>query len=147
MPDPHGPYRNNRFRLEIDGVDRAGFSTANLPENSTEAIEYREGDEKRPTPRKLTSLNSYGNLTLEGGTARDAMALFEWRKQVENGKLEDARTTIAVNLLNEEGGTGARWEFRNAWPRQYDAPDLDASGNEVAIESIEIVHEGMERKQ
>lgn len=147
MPDAHGPYRNNRFVLEIDGVARAGFSTANLPENSTEEIEYREGDEKRPTPRKLSSLNSYGNLTLEGGTARDAMALFEWRKLVENGKVDEARTTIAVSLLDEEGSTGARWEFRNAWPRQYDAPDLDGSGNEVAIESVEIVHEGMERRQ
>lgn len=147
MPDTHGPYRNNRFTLEIDGVARAGFSTANLPENSTEVIEYREGNEKRPTPRKLSSLNDYGTLTLEGGTARDAKALFDWRKLVEDGKMEEARTTVAVLLQDEEGQMGARWEFRNAWPRQYDAPDLDATGNEVAIESIEIVHEGMERKQ
>lgn len=147
MPDSHGPYRNNRFMLEIDGVNRAGFSTANLPENSTEVIEYREGNEKRPTARKLSSLNDYGTLTLEGGTARDAKALFDWRKLVEDGKVDEARTTVAVLLQDEEGQTGARWEFRNAWPRQYDAPDLDATGNDVAIESIEIVHEGMERKQ
>jgi len=147
MPDTYGPLRNNSFLLEIDGVARAGFSTANLPENSTEVVEYREGNDKRPTVRKLSSLNSYGNLTLEGGTARDAMALFEWRKLVEDGKVDEARTTIAVVLYDEESSPKARWEFRKAWPRQYDAPDLDATGNEVAIESIEIVHEGMTREQ
>lgn len=147
MADQHGPLRNNRFQLEIDGVARAGFSTANLPANSNEVIEYREGNDKHPTVRKLTSLNEYGNLTLEGGTARDAMALYEWRKLVEQGKLEEARTTIAVVLHDEEGQSQARWEFRNAWPREYDAPDLDGTANEVAIESLEIVCEGMERKQ
>jgi len=147
MPDAGTPLRNNRFMLEIDGVERAGFSTANLPSSSTEVIEYREGNEKRPTVRKLTGLNSYENLTLEGGTARDAMALYEWRKQVEDGKIDAARTTIAVVLHDEEGSPGARWEFRKAWPTSYDAPDLDATGNEVAIESIEIAHEGVERVQ
>ncbi|WP_380677731.1 phage tail protein [Salinigranum sp. GCM10025319] len=147
MPDTHGPLRNNRFLLEIDGVARAGFSTATLPSNSTEVVEYREGNEKRPTPRKLSGLNSYENLTLEGGTARDAMALFEWRKLVEDGKVDDARTTIAVVLYDEEGSPSARWEFRNAWPSNYDAPDLDGTANEVAIESVEIVHEGMQRVQ
>jgi phage tail-like protein len=147
MPDSHAPYRNNRFLLEINGVARAGFSTVNLPSSSTEAIEYREGNEKRPTPRKVSGLNSYDNLTLEGGTARDAKALFDWRKKVEDGKVDDARTTIAVVLQDEEGNPGARWEFRNAWPSQYDAPDLEATGNDVAIESLEVVHEGMTRVQ
>lgn len=147
MVDSSGPLRNNRFMLEIDGVERAGFSTVNLPANSTEVIEYREGDEKRPTPRKLTGLNSYDNLTLEGGTARDAKALFDWRKKVEDGKIDDARTTIAVVLHDEEGGASARWEFRKAWPSNYDAPDLDATANEVAIESLEVVHEGAKRVQ
>jgi phage tail-like protein len=75
------------------------------------------------------------------------MALFEWRKLVEDGKVDDARTTIAVVLYDEEGSPSARWEFRNAWPSNYDAPDLDGTANEVAIESVEIVHEGMQRVQ
>jgi phage tail-like protein len=50
-------------------------------------------------------------------------------------------------LQDEEGNPGARWEFRNAWPSQYDAPDLEATGNDVAIESLEVVHEGMTRVQ
>ena len=144
MPDRHGPYRNSRFLLEIDGIVQAGFSQCTIPETSTEPIEYREGNEA-PTVRKLGSLVSYGNLTLQWGTTPDSTELFEWRQLVEQGNLDEARRNIAVIVLDEEGEAGARWEFRNAWPQQYDAPDLDASGNEVAIESREIAHEGMER--
>lgn len=144
MPDRYGPYRNARFLLEIDGVAIAGFSSCSIPENSTETIEYREGDDP-PTPRKLWSLNSYGNLTLEKGTTDDSVALYEWRKLVEQGKMKEARRNVAVVVRDEEGSGGPRWEFTKAWPRQYSAPDLDASGSDVAIESIEIAHEGMER--
>lgn len=146
MPDRHGPYRNVRYLLEIDGIAVAGFSQCSLPENSTEAVEYREGND-RPTVRKLWSLNSYGTLTLEKGTTEDSMELFEWRKLVEQGQVDEARRNIAVVVLDEEGESGPRWEFRDAWPTQYDAPDLDASGNEVAIESMEFDHEGMERTE
>lgn len=144
MADRHGPYRNTRFLLEIDGVSIAGFSTCNIPENSTEVVEYREGNDP-PHNRKLTSLNDFGNLSLEKGITDDSIALYEWRKLVEQGKLSEARRAIAVVVLDEEGSPGPRFEFKQAWIRQYTAPDLDASGGDVAIESMEIVHEGMER--
>lgn len=144
MPDRHGPYRNARFLLEFDELVKAGFSSCNLPENSTEAVEYREGND-RPTVRKLWGLNDYGTLTLESGATEDSLELYEWRQQVEQGNLDAARQDIAVIVLDEAGNPGLRWEFRKAWPSNYDAPDLDASGAEVAIESLEIEHEGMER--
>jgi len=144
MPDRYGPYRNARFLLEFDDLVKAGFSTCTIPENSTEAVEYREGNDS-PTTRKLWGLNSYGTLTLENGVTDDSLELFEWREQVEQGKLDDARQDVAVVVLDEEGNPGPRWEFRRAWPTSYDAPDLDASGGDVAIESIEIEHEGMRR--
>lgn len=144
MPDRHGPFRNVRYLLEIDGIAVAGFSQCGLPENSTDVVEYREGSD-RPTVRKLWSLNDYGTLTLEKGSTGDSLELFEWRKLVEQGQVDEARRNIAVVLLDEEGEPAARWEFREAWPTQYGGPDLDATGNEVAIESLEIDHEGMER--
>lgn len=144
MPDRHGPYRNNRFLLELNGTIQAGFNQATIPETTTEPIEYREGTDG-PTMRKLAGLTSYGNLSLQWGTTPDSTPLFDWRHQVEQGQLDDARRDIAVVLLDEEGNNAARWEFTNAWPSQYDAPDLDASADEVAIESMEIAHEGMVR--
>ncbi len=144
MPDRHGPYRNARYLLEFDDLVKAGFSSCTIPENSTEAVEYREGTDP-PTMRKLWGLNDFGTLTLESGVTDDSIELFEWRQQVERGNLDEARQSIAVIVLDEEGNPGPRWEFRRAWPTAYDAPDLDASGSEVAIESLEIEHEGMER--
>lgn len=144
MADRHGPYRNTRFLLEFDDLVKAGFSNCTLPENSTDPVEYREGTD-RPTMRKLWGLNDYGTLSLESGVTEDSMELYEWRELVQQGNLDDARQDIAVIVLDEEGNPGARWEFRKAWPSTYEAPDLDAEGAEVAIESMEIEHEGMER--
>lgn len=144
MPDRHGPLRNTRYLLEIDGIAKAGFSEVTIPEANTETVEYREGTDP-PTVRKLSTLAAYGNLTLKWGVTTDAIELFEWWQLVERGNTDEARRPIAIVLLDEEGSPGPRWEFTNAWCRQYEAPDLDAAGNEVAIESMEIVHEGMER--
>jgi phage tail-like protein len=135
------PHRNFRFRLEIDGIQQAGFSEATVPDMSTDVVEYREGNEIT-TPRKLPGLNKYGNLTLKWGIT-DSMELYKWRQQIVDGTI--ARKNIAVVLIDEAGADKARWEFVNAWPSKYDAPDLNATGNAVAIETLEIVHEGMKR--
>ena len=63
---------------------------------------------------------------------------------VEQGKMKDARRNMAIVLMNEEGNPAARWEFTDAWPSKYDAPDLNAKGTDVAIETLEIVHEGID---
>lgn len=143
MVDRKDPYRNSRFLLEIDGIVQAGFSDVTIPDISTDPIEYREGNEDT-TVRKLPGLTKYGNLTLKWGIT-DSMELFEWRKQVIQGKTSDARKNIAVILQDEGGNPAVRWEFREAWPIKYDTPDLSGKGNDVAIESIEIAHEGMDR--
>jgi len=143
MVDRKDPYRNSRFLLEIDGIVQAGFSDVTIPDISTDPIEYREGNEDT-TVRKLPGLTKYGNLTLKWGIT-DSMELFEWRKMVIQGKTGEARKNIAVILQDEIGNEAARWNFREAWPIKYDAPDLSAKGNDVAIETIEIAHEGMDR--
>jgi phage tail-like protein len=139
-----GPYLGARFLLEIQGIERAGFSECRLPASRTEVVEYREGSDL-PTPRKLWGLTEYEPLVLSVGLSRDTQELFEWRRQVQNGRLTEARRDIAVVLLDAEGEPAARWEFRRAWPAEYDAPDLDASESVVAIERLVVVHEGMER--
>lgn len=143
MPDRHGPYRNFRFLLEIDGIAEAGFSEVSVPEASASVVEYREGNEA-PTTRKLGGLISYGNITLSRGIT-ESTALYDWWKLIEQGRLDDARRSATVVVLDEEGQEGVRYNFREVWIRQYDAPDLDATGDGVAIETLELVHEGMER--
>lgn len=144
MPDRHGPYRRTRFLLEIDDIAKAGFSRCQIPASRTDVIEYREGTDP-PTPRKLWNLNEFGRLVLESGVTEDSIELYEWRKSIENGKVDQGRRNVAIVLLDEEGESGPRWELKNAWPASYEAPDLVATGKGVAIERLEIVHEGMER--
>jgi len=137
------PYKNFRFLVEIDGIVQAGFSEASIPDTTQEPIEYREGNQT-PTVRKLPGLIKYGNLTLKWGIT-DSLDLYEWRKMVEQGQTKGARRNIAVILMDEEGNAASRWEFAEAWPSKYDAPDLDGKGNDIAVETLEIVHEGMSR--
>lgn len=145
MPDRHGPLRVARFLLEIDGVAKAGFSRCRLPHASTDVVEYREGNDVEPTARKLAGLNEYGPLRLEYGVTDDSLTIYDWRRLVEQGKLDEARRTATVVLLDEEGAPAARWEFERAWPARYEAPTLDATCSEVAIETLEVVCEGFER--
>ena len=138
------PFKNFRFLVEIDGIVQAGFREVTIPDSTTDVVEYREGNEKTITPRKLPGLTKYGNLTLKWGVT-DSLELYNWRRLVETGQIEKARRNLAVIVLDDEGNPAARWEFFNAWPSKYDAPDLNATANEVAIETLEIVHEGMVR--
>ena len=137
------PYQNFRFRVEIDGILHSGFSEVTIPDSTTSLIEYREGNESTVV-RKLPGLTKYGNLVLKRGIT-DSMELYNWRKLVEQGKIQDARKNMTIILLNEEGNDAARWEFEGAWPIKYDAPDLTSKGNDVAIEILEIVFETMIR--
>lgn len=137
------PYKNYRFLVEIDGIVQAGFKEVTIPDSTQDPIDYREGSDQ-PTIRKIPGLIKYGNITLKWGMT-DSMDLYNWRKQVEDGKTDDYRRNMAIILMNEQAEQVGRWQFSDAWPSKYDAPDLNAAGSEIAIESIEIVHEGMKR--
>lgn len=137
------PHRVFRFLVEIQGLVQAGFNEASVPDTSTDVVEYREGNEATRM-RKLSGLTKYSNITLKTGTT-DSLELFDWRKLVIDGKMKDARRNIAIIMMDEEGNPAARWEFENAWPIKYDPADLSAKGNDVAIEVLEIAHEGMKR--
>ena len=137
------PYKNYRFLLEIDGLVQAGFKEVTIPDSSQDPIEYREGNEQ-PTVRKIPGLIKYGNIALKVGLT-DSMELYEWRKLVEAGKTDEYYKNMAIILIDEQGESKSRWEFSNAWPTKYDAPDLNATDNNIAIESIDIAHDGMKR--
>jgi phage tail-like protein len=135
------PLRNFRFRVEIGGIGEAHFSEVTGFDISTDAIDYREGHES-PHVRKLPGLNKFGNVTLKRGIT-DSMNLYKWYKDVVAGKIERQDVTIVV--LDEIGGDKARFEIREAWPIKYDPMDLNAKGNDVSIETMELVNEGIDR--
>ncbi len=137
------PYRNYRFRVEIDDIVTAAFSDATIPDSTTDSVDYREGTDASNL-RKLSGLTKFGNITLKKGLT-DSMDLYDWKKQVEETGASKARKNISLILIDEEGNDKARWDIAEAWPTKYDASDFNAKGNEVVVESLEIVHEGVKR--
>ena len=146
MPgERNDPYRNFMFRVELGDIAIASFSEATVPDSTTESTDYREGTD--PThQRKLSALTKYGSVTLKKGLT-DSMDIYNWKKQVEETGALGARKDISLILIDEEGNDKARWNIVEAWPTKYDAPSLNATGNEIAIETLEIAHEGMKRTQ
>jgi phage tail-like protein len=144
MADRVDPYRNFRFRVEIDGIIQAGFNEVTMPDSTTDPVEYREGTDN-PNMRKLTGLTKGGNITLKWGTTTN-LEFFNWRQLVIDGNVAEARKkSMAVVLKDEMGKDAARWEFSNVWPTKYKPADMSAKANDVAIETLELVHEGMKR--
>lgn len=135
---PHGKFR---YKVEIDGLDAGGFSEVSGFDASIDVMEYREGDMVQ-TPMKIPGLKKYGNITLKQGLA-DSTVLYDWIIAGVNGAVE--RKTITITLLDAEEAPAASWQVINAWPTKYTAPDFNATSSEVAIETLEIAHEGMTR--
>jgi phage tail-like protein len=141
----HDPLRNFRFRLEIDGIQQAGFSEVAIGETTTDAVDYREGNEPAHV-RKLSGLTKYGNITLKWGVT-DSLELFNWHKAIVAGQIQKQRKQVAIVVVDEAGTDKARFVVSEAWPIKYDPSDLNAKGNEVHIEVLELANEGIERVQ
>ncbi|MGZ4382542.1 MAG: phage tail protein [Gaiellaceae bacterium] len=135
------PYLDFNFLVEIDSVTVAGFREAELPEGRIEVVAYREGSDKTSAARLLPGRVEYGPLVLRRGFAGDAQ-LFQWWQALAQGAVD--RRNVSVVLLDEQRQEVARWNLRRAWPAKYAAPALNALGNEVVIETLELVHEGIE---
>ncbi|WP_274650177.1 phage tail protein [Paenibacillus humicola] len=142
MPgERNDPYRNFRFRIEVEGIQQAGFSEVSGFDASLDVIEYREGNEVI-TPRKLPGLAKYGNISLKWG-ATDSMDMYDWMQDCIQGTIE--RKTVTIVAIDEEGSDVATWQVIEAWPVKYTAPSFNGTGAEVAIELLELAHEGMTR--
>ena len=139
----HDPLRNCRFRLEIDGIQIASFSEVEIGATTTEAIEYREGGDPSNV-RKLPGLTKYGNVTLKRGISA-SLDLYNWHRAMVTGQTLDYRRTVVVVVLDEKGNDAVRFVVADAWPAKYAAGPLNAKGNEVFIELLELVNEGIER--
>jgi phage tail-like protein len=140
------PLRNFRYRLEIDSITQAGFSEVMIAETTIDAVDYREGIDP-PHVRKLGGLTKYGNITLKWGltVGGAALDLFKWHADVSAGQVKDKRKKVVIVLQDEAAGDAARYVVSEAWPVKYDPSDFNAKGNEVFIELLELVNEGIER--
>jgi phage tail-like protein len=137
------PLRNHRFRIEIDGIASGAFAEVTIGPTTTAVIEYRDGSDPAHV-RKLPGLTTYGNVTLRSGVT-SSLDLFNWHSQVVRGETAGFRKNLSIVVLDDDGRDVARFNVAAAWPVKYDPGDLNATGNDVFIELIELVNEGIER--
>jgi phage tail-like protein len=135
------PYGNYNFTVDIGAGESLGFSEVVLPAGELETIEYREGSDRVSSARKFPGRVSYANVVLRRGIA-GRLDLYQWWDAARNGAPERRNVTIA--LLDEQRQPVQTWRLRNAWPVKLDFGTLAARGNDVAIETLELAHEGFE---
>ena len=104
-------------------------------------IEYRAGDNPVFSATKMSGLKKSGNVTMKKGVYKSDNKFWAWFSQIKMNTIK--RLPITISLLDEAGGTTMVWTLTNAWPTKITGTDLKSDGNEVAIETIEIVHEGI----
>ncbi|HQR55883.1 MAG TPA: phage tail protein, partial [Burkholderiaceae bacterium] len=111
-------------------------------------IDYREGTDP-PHVRKLSGLTKYGNVTLKHGLAvgANALELFHWQREIAAGQLTQNRRRVVIVVQDEAGLDQTRFVVSDAWPVKYEASALNARGNDVIIETLELANEGIERTQ
>jgi phage tail-like protein len=135
------PYSNFRFKVVLDKIIQAGFAECSGFGSNIEVIEYREGGESA-TVRKLPGKASYPDITLKWGLA-DSTELYEWHRSALDGNVQ--RKNGSIVLFDDRGEEKVRWNFFNAWPSKYDGPDFNAKGTDIAIDTLTLSCERVER--
>ena len=140
MAARHDPVLGYNFAVEISGLIVGGFSEVSGLQAEVEVQEYREGGvnqyiHKRAGPTKYPS-----NLVLKKGIG-DSTALWKWYCDVIGGTVQ--RKMVDVVLMTSSGDEKRRWKLQNAYPVKWTGPDMKATASEVAIETLELAHEGL----
>lgn len=123
------------------GGTRIGFTEVTGLDMQVEAIEYREGSSPEYSKIKMPGLHKFSNITLKRGTMEGDSDFYKWVNTINLTTTE--RRDILISLLNEQHAPVMSWKAKNAFPVKVQASDLKSDGNEVAIETIEIAHEGL----
>ncbi len=131
-----------KFHFQVDwGGTKIGFTEVSGLDVESEVVEYREGASPEYSKIKMPGMQKYSNITLKRGTFKSDNEYFKWWNTVKLNTIE--RRDVTISLLNENHEPVVTWKIKNAWPSKIQSTDLKADGNEVAIESMELVHEGL----
>jgi phage tail-like protein len=134
------PLPKFHFRVEWGGT-RIGFTEVTGLDHSLDLIEYRDGANPEFHKQKMPGLQKFSNITLKRGTFDGDNDYYKWLDTVSMNTIE--RRDVIISLLNEKHEPVMNWKIKQAWPINVKSSDLKADGNEVAIESMELAHEGL----
>jgi phage tail-like protein len=131
-----------KFHFTVNwGGTRIGFTEVTGLDTSIDVIEYRDGASPEYQKQKMPGLHKFSNITLKRGTFAHDNDYYNWINTVQLNTIE--RRDVIISLLNENHEPVMNWKIKNAWPVKVQSSDLKADGNEVAIETLEIAHEGL----
>ncbi|ATZ95777.1 MULTISPECIES: phage tail protein [Dickeya] len=137
-----------KFHFEVKWDGGAGASMVASFQEITgldieaQIIEYRAGNSPVFSTIKMPGIIKSGNVTLKKGIFVKDNNFYDWFSKIKMNTI--ARTAVTINLLDESGSPAMTWKLKNAWPTKVSGTDLKSDGNEVAIETIELAHEGLE---
>jgi phage tail-like protein len=131
-----------KFHFQVEwGGTRIGFSEVSGLDVESEVIEYRDGASPEYVKTKMPGMQKFSNITMKRGTFQGDNEFYNWWNTVALNTIE--RRDVTISLLNENHEPVVVWKVKNAWPTKVQSTDLKADGNEVAVESIEMAHEGL----
>lgn len=134
------PLPKSHFRVDWGGTN-IGFSEVTGLTVEHQVIEYREGSSPDFSMIKMPGLRKYNNITLKRGITQSDGDFFKWLNSSALNTVE--RRDLTISLLNQAHEPVVVWKVKNAWPSKMDSGSLDAKSNDVAIESLELVNEGI----
>ncbi|MGI8472442.1 phage tail protein [Pectobacterium brasiliense] len=140
------PMPKFHFEVKWDGGAGSGmvsaFQEVSGLDTEAQPIEYRAGNSPVFSTIKMPGLIKTGNVTLKKGTFKSDNKFYDWYSKIKMNTI--ARTAVTINLLDESGAPVMSWKLKNAWPTKVTGTDLKSDSNEVAVETIELAHEGLE---
>ncbi|MBB1487160.1 phage tail protein [Oceanospirillum sediminis] len=137
-----------KFHFEVKwdggaGADMvAAFQEVSGLDVESQIIEYRAGNSPVFSTVKMPGIVKSSNVTLKKGIFVKDNKFYDWFSKIKMNTV--ARTAVTINLLDETGAPAMVWKLKNAWPTKVTGTDLKSDGNEVAVETIELAHEGLE---
>lgn len=138
------PWPTPKFKFSVDWgttLTNLTFQEVSGLDAETQIIEYRDSNNSIFSTVKMPGIAKYGNVTMKRGIFKNDAAFLSWYSQIKMNTIE--RTAVIIKLLDQNDEVVVTWTLNNAWPTKVSATDLKSDGNEVAIDSIEIAHEGL----
>jgi len=147
MADRTDPLVSFHYAIEVQGVITGYFTECSGIGSEHEVIEHKVVDEKgHEHIQKIPGRIKWENITLKRGIT-DNMDIWEWRDQVVQGKVDEARHNGSIIMFDQALSEVARWNFENAWPVKVSGPQVKSDSNEFGIEEVVIAHEGLYREK
>jgi phage tail-like protein len=135
----------HHFALEIEGINRGWFREVSGLTSESEVIEYKvSGKNGEEHVIKMPGRSKHSDVTCKTGMT-DEMDLWNWRKQIEDGKFEESLKNGSIIMYDQQHNEVARWNFENAWPVKVEGPGLNSGGNEPAIETLVFTPRSLKR--